>query len=317
MLCMIEDVKRILVTQKNNITVGSDENDSISEENAKESIREADALIYSYLRGIYRLPLRKRILYKTGGINAVNSLTQQMDVPRQLEVVIRGTGDLADNNAVVITGTDFEDNVISEGLTFSEVGSQITANYFKTVDTNKVECGTKLTQLIDGSMTILSYDILSYICQRLAAYNLYRDVFSNNSPNELPESVIEWRKNAIEILEKIRTKLFTLEEQVAPDDVPILERPYFNIPTKFFEYRGVAGIERLSNSETQDYDGDHPHSTESGGTPVPTFQQQVIIPPDTWTSSTRPTTPYKGQTGFNTETEQFEGYNGTTWVIIG
>ena len=317
MLCTIEDLTRILVTQKNNITIGSSTDDSISEENAKESIREADALIYGYLRGIYKLPFRKRILYKEGGINAINSLTQQMDVPRQLEVVIRGSGDFSDNNTVVITGTDFEGNILSEGLTFTEAGSQITANYFKTVTDNKIECGSKLTQLSSGSMLILCYDILSYICQRLAAYNLYRDIFSNNSPNELPDTVLEWKNNAIKILEKIKTKLFYLEEQVAPSGIPILERPYYNIPTKFFEYRGVAGLERLSDSTEQDYDGNHPYSTESGGIPVPTFQQSVIVTPDTWTTSTRPATPYTGQTGFNTETEQFEGLNGTAWVIIG
>jgi hypothetical protein len=36
-----------------------------------------------------------------------------------------------------------------------------------------------------------------------------------------------------------------------------------------------------------------------------------------WTTSTRPTSPIAGQVGFNTDTGQFEGWNGSTWVILG
>jgi hypothetical protein len=36
-----------------------------------------------------------------------------------------------------------------------------------------------------------------------------------------------------------------------------------------------------------------------------------------WTTSTRPTNPVEGQIGYNTDTHQFEGWNGSTWVILG
>jgi hypothetical protein len=36
-----------------------------------------------------------------------------------------------------------------------------------------------------------------------------------------------------------------------------------------------------------------------------------------WTTSTRPTNPTEGQIGYNTDTHQFEGWNGSSWVILG
>jgi len=36
-----------------------------------------------------------------------------------------------------------------------------------------------------------------------------------------------------------------------------------------------------------------------------------------WTTSTRPSNPVEGQIGYNTDTHQFEGWNGSTWVILG
>jgi hypothetical protein len=36
-----------------------------------------------------------------------------------------------------------------------------------------------------------------------------------------------------------------------------------------------------------------------------------------WTTSTRPTNPVEGQIGYNTDTHQFEGWNGSTWVVLG
>lgn len=318
MLCTIESVKRILETQKDNITIGSDNNDNISEANAEQSIREADAIISGALTGVYKFPLRNRILLPKTGISATKSLIYQPESSRQIAIIIRGTGTLTDNNTVVINGTDVNGTALSEGFIFKHVGIQVTANYFKTVNDSGIECGTSIQALTDASITILSYDILNYICQRLASYNLYRDIFASNSPNELPAAVKEWKSEADGILEKIRTKLFLLGSQVAPADVPILARPVYNIPTKFFEFRGVAGIERLTGETTQDYDGNHPDSSEDGtGVSDVTVQTQVIIPPGSWTSGSRPATPYSGQTGFNTETEQFEGWNGTRWIILG
>jgi hypothetical protein len=36
-----------------------------------------------------------------------------------------------------------------------------------------------------------------------------------------------------------------------------------------------------------------------------------------WTTSTRPSNPVEGQVGYNTDTHQFEGWNGTSWVVLG
>lgn len=318
MLCTIESVKRILEAQKDNITIGSSDDDSVSEANAEQSIREADAIISGALMGIYKFPLRNRILLPKTGISSTKSLIYQPESSRQLAIIIRGTGDLSSDNTVVVNGTDINGTALSEGFIFTHTGIQVTANYFKTVNDNGIECGTKIQALTSASITVLSYDILNYICQRLASYNLYRDIFSSNSPNELPVAVKEWKTEAEKILEKIRTKLFPLDGQVAPSDVPLLERPVYNIPTQFFEFRGIAGIERLTGRVKQDYDGDHPDSSEDGtGVADVTVQTQVIIPPGSWTSGSRPATPYSGQTGFNTETEQFEGWNGTRWIILG
>ena len=37
----------------------------------------------------------------------------------------------------------------------------------------------------------------------------------------------------------------------------------------------------------------------------------------TWTSTTRPSTPVKGQTGYNTTVNCVESFNGGTWVVLG
>lgn len=37
----------------------------------------------------------------------------------------------------------------------------------------------------------------------------------------------------------------------------------------------------------------------------------------TWTSTTRPSTPVVGQTGFNTTTGFLESFNGGTWIPLG
>jgi hypothetical protein len=36
-----------------------------------------------------------------------------------------------------------------------------------------------------------------------------------------------------------------------------------------------------------------------------------------WTTATRPSNPVEGQIGYNTDTHQFEGWNGSSWVILG
>jgi hypothetical protein len=36
-----------------------------------------------------------------------------------------------------------------------------------------------------------------------------------------------------------------------------------------------------------------------------------------WTSDTRPSDPVEGQVGYNMTTHQFEGWNGTSWVVLG
>ena len=319
MLCTIEDLKRILETQKNNITIGEDEDDSTTEANAEQSIREADVTIQGYLTGVYKFPLRNRILLNTTGLSATKSLVYQPETPRQLAIVVSGDGTMSDNNTIVIRGTDHNGTALYEGIKVTKSGSYVTANYFRSVNEDGIEIGSAFLALTDASITVLSYDILNYIAQRLASYNLYRDVFSANAPNETPDTVTTWKDQAEGYLQKIKDKMFSLDTQVAPDDIPILERPVYNIPTKFFEYRGVAGLERLEDASYQDYDGDHPHSIDSEGSSglSLSIEQSVIIPPDTWTTGSRPAAPYVGQAGINTETGQFEGWNGTAWVLLG
>ncbi|HUV84380.1 MAG TPA: hypothetical protein VMV86_01660 [Methanosarcinales archaeon] len=321
MLCTIESIRRILVSQKDNIKIGTGVDDTVTTANAEQSIREADVIISGSLRGIYKFPLRNRILLPKTAFTSPASLIYQPETPRQLLIVVNADDQaIAGNNAIAITGTDSDGTAITETLIFERPGAQVTANYFKTVSTSGIIVGSNIIALTNAYFIILSYDILNYICARLACFNLYRDVFCNNSPNELPAAVQSWKDDALKILENIRTKLFVLDDQVAPGDIAIIARPVYNMPTKFFEYRGVAGIERLENEDMQDYDGNHTHSTddESGsGSSEVTIQTQVIIPPGTWTDSTRPAAPYAGQTGFNTESSQFEGWNGNNWVIIG
>lgn len=319
MLSTYQDLVRILVTQQDNITIGDSTDDSIDKAGAIASINEADSVIYARLRGVYQLPLRKRILLNTTGLSVTKSLVEQPEAPKQIQIVINGTGTISgDDNAVVVVGTDTNGVFLSEGLIFKKAGSQVTQNYFATVIENGIQIGTSIISgLTDSSILIINYDILNHISQRLSAFNLYRDIFSNNSPNELPISVTGWKNDALMLLNKIGIKELNLSDQVAPSDVALIDRPVYNIPVKFFEARGVAGIERLEDSDTQAFDSDAPYN-QDGGTPiVSTYQQQYIIPPDTWTSSSRPATPYDGQTGLNTETHQFEGWNGEDWVLVG
>lgn len=322
MLCTIESLKRILVTQKNNITIGNTADDSVSVANAEQSIREADVIISGALRGVYQFPLRNRILLPKTSFSSPKSLVYQPETPRQLVVIINSNTDIEDsgNNGIAITGTDAYSVTFTETLIFNNPGVQVTANYFKTVATNGIVVGSDILAISDAYFIILSYDILNYVSQRLSCYNLYRDVFSNNSPNELPVAVKEWKTEAYKILDAIRTKKFTLDNQFAPSDIPQTDRPVYNIPIKFFGCVGVAGLERLEDSDIQACDVNTPHSDDSEngtGSSEVTVYNQVIIPPGNWTNSTRPAAPYPGQSGWNTESKQFEGWNETQWVIIG
>lgn len=320
MLCTIESIKRIVESQKDLIKIGNTTDDDVSIANAEQSIREADAIINGMLQGVYQLPLRNRDLLPKTSISSPKSLVYQPESPRQLAVIINSDETItAGDNALSITGTDAYGTAITETLIFTKPGVQVTASYFKTVDANGIIVGDKLTSLANSYFIILSYDILSYVCQRLASYNLYRDVFSANAPNELPDVVEEWREESYKILNKIKIKTITLDNQFAPTDIPQTDRPVYNLPVQFFGCVGVAGIERLENSDMQACDTNSPHSNDSEGSGVSdvTVYKQVIIPPGNWTNSTRPAAPYPGQSGWNTESKQFEGWNESEWVIIG
>ncbi len=322
MLCTIESVKRILETQKDNITIGNSSDDSITVANAEQSIREADAIISGTLRGVYQFPLRNRILLPKTAFSSPKSLVYQPETPRQLAIIINSDEEITvdGNNGIAITGTDAYGITFTETLIFDKPGVQVTANYFKTVATDGIVVGSDILAVSDAYFIILSYDILNYVSQRLSSYNLYRDVFSANSPNDLPDTVEEWKTEAYKILEAIRTKKFTLDNQFAPSDIPLVDRPVYNLPVQFFECVGVAGIERLEDEDTQACDANTPHSDDSeygSGSSDVTVYNQVIIPPGSWTNSTRPAAPYPGQSGWNTESKQFEGWNETQWVIIG
>ena len=249
MLCVLEDIKRILATQKDNITIGTEDTDSMKENDIKESIRGANSIVYAYLRGKYSLPLTKRILLKETTLASTMSLNTQMGVARQIEVILRGSGTInTSTNTIVITGKDKDDAVLTETLIFTNFESQTTENYFKTIDANGIAVGADLLAVTNPKLLILNYDVLSYICQRLSAYFVYEDVYTNNAPNEMPIAVMNWYKRAIDLLEKIRSGEILLDEQTAPDVTnPLLERPYYNIPTKFFTKKGVGGIPPLGD----------------------------------------------------------------------
>lgn len=320
MLCTIESLKRILESQKELIKIGNTTNDDVSIANAEQSIREADAIINGMLQGVYQLPLRNRDLLPKTSISSPKSLVYQPESPRQLAIIINSDDEVGDGDkGVSITGTDAYGTAITETFIFDKPGTQVTANYFKTVDADGIIVGDAITSLDDAYFIILSYDILNYVCQRLASYNLYRDIFSANSPNDVPDAVEEWREEAYKILNKIKEKTITLDNQFAPSDIPQTDRPVYNLPVQFFGCLGVAGIERLENSDIQACDSNTPHSddSEGSGSSDVTVYTQVIIPPGNWTNSTRPAAPYPGQSGWNTESKQFEGWNESEWVIIG
>ena len=319
MLSTYQDLLRILVTQQEQITIGSSDSDAISIAGAIACINEADSIIYARLRGVYNLPLRKRILLNTIGLSLVKSLVEQPDAPKQIQIVLTGDGNIVGtDNAIVIVGKDANGIIISEGLIFTKQGSQTTQQYFASVDNNGIQIGSSIiADLLNSSILVITYDILNHISARLAAFNLYRDIFSNNAPNELPVAVASWKDSALKMLDKIGNKEYQLEDQHAPSDIPLIDRPVYNIPINFFNCRGVAGLEALEDSNSQYCDSMAPHN-DNGGIPiVSTYQQQYIIPPDTWTNSSRPITPYDGQTGLNTESHQFEGWNGNEWVLVG
>ena len=258
MLTVIEDIRRILRTSKNNITIGSVSTDNISETDVKELIRDVDSIIYAKLRAKFTVPFKKRILLPSTTPAATLSTTNQPLFAQQLEVVVRGTGTLTSNNAITITGTDKDGVALVEVLNFIEAGSQATENCFKTINTSGIACASSIISLTGGKILILSYDILSYISQRWSAYNVYRECFSANSPNEIPAAIREWRKEAMDLLQEIIDGKIFLEGQVSIS--PLSERPFYNTPLKFFKNRGVVGIEELSEEDEQDDDDDVTYS---------------------------------------------------------
>ena len=262
MLSIIEDVYRILVTQKNNITIGDSEDDSFTKENIFEYIRNAESIINAYCGKVYKIPFRGRILLKEKTPLLIMSLDSQMKTEKQVQIIIRGNaGDLSTSNTVTIIGTDFEDNVLEETLTFTKVGAQITENYFKTINIDGIVIGANILLITNPKILMISSDVLNYICQRLTCYSIYCDVFSNNSPDELPEAVSGWKIDAIDLLKKIQNKEIILNEQIISDDA-LSDRPVYNIPIKFFENKGVGGIERLDGIYRQAHDSDEGQSTD-------------------------------------------------------
>jgi hypothetical protein len=262
MLSIIEDVYRILVTQKNNITIGDSEDDSFTRENIFEYIKNAESIINAYCGKFYKIPFRGRILLKEKTPLITMSLDSQMKSGKQIQITIRGiAGDLSVNNTITIIGTDFEDNVLEEILTFTKTGSQVTENYFKTVNVNGIIVGANILLITNPKILIISSDILNYICQRLTCFSIYCDVFSNNSPDELPEAVLNWKNDAIDLLKKIQNKEIILNEQIISDNAAS-DRPVYNIPIKHFLCRGIAGLERLEGGTIQDCDNNVKQSTD-------------------------------------------------------
>lgn len=262
MLSIIEDIYRILVTQKNNITIGNSEDDSFTKENIIESIKAAESIVNAFCGTAYKIPFRGRILLKEKTPLATMSLDCQMKSEKKIQVAVRGVaGDLSINNTITITGTDFENNAIEETLIFTKVGSQITENYFKTVNTNGIEIAANILLITGAKILFISNDILNHICQRLACYSIYCDVFSNNSPDELPAPVFAWRENAIDLLKKIQKKEIILQEQFISNNASA-ERPVFNIPTKFFPCKGIARLGVLEDSNYQACDEATEQSTD-------------------------------------------------------
>lgn len=315
MLCVIEDVERMLRTVKQNIRIGTTSSDNISEEDVSEYISDAESIMNVYLADRYKQPYVCRLLLGETSIASYHSLTTQPVIPAKLNVVVRGSGDISAGGTVKIEGTDDNDDYITETLTFVSVGAQTTKLYYKTVTAQKITTNATLQSLTDGTIIVLFHDVLSVICARLASYQVYVDIFSQNSPNEVPVQVQNWYDKAMQILEMIKDGSLNVLSQVAPETIPILERPYYNIPFKFFTKRGVAGIEALNDRDTQIDDDEAEYSTISGTAPSVTAATVTIV--RKWTSSTRPSTPEEGQIGYNTQTQQYEGWNGTNWIIIG
>lgn len=253
MLSTVEDVKRILRSVERSITIGSASTDNITEEDVREYIRDVGSIINMKLRERYDLPFKNRILLKESVVSSPMSLITQPIAPTNFEIVIRGSGDLTDNNTIIITGTDKDDIALTETLTFVAVGVQTTVNFFKTININGIVIGSKIIGLTNAKIIVLNYDILSYISQRLSSYNVYRDIFSANLPAELPEVVKEWRQEAFNFLELLSKGEVLLVGQTSPNTIPpILDRPVWNIPRILNPKRGIAGLGVLKDEDEQD-----------------------------------------------------------------
>ena len=115
MLCTIESIRRILETQKDNIKIGEDDEDTVTVANAEQSIREADVMISGTLRGTYKFPLRNRILLPKTAFTSPASLIYQPETSRQLLVVVNADDQsIEGNNAIAITGTDSNGTALTE-----------------------------------------------------------------------------------------------------------------------------------------------------------------------------------------------------------
>jgi phage gp36-like protein len=236
MLCTIEDVKRILKVMDHNITIGSDTDDNISEEDVTEYIKDTEVLINGYLAERYEVPLSGRLLLSEQTPIATMSLETQSVATLPIEVSIRGSGDLSANNTVVIVGTDKDDQALTETLTFTIADSaQSTKRAFKTVDTDGITIGTNIINLTDAKIQMIAFDIVSYICQRLTAYFIYIDIYTSNFPNDASKAIHRWYDDAMKWLKKIADGDIILEGQTAPTGDPqILERPVYNTPSNVF-----------------------------------------------------------------------------------
>lgn len=258
MLCTIEDVKRILKVMDHNITVGSSEDDNISEEDVFEYIRDTEVMINDYIRERYQVPLAGRLLLSEQTPITTMSLETQPTTTLPLEISIRGTGTLISDNTITIVGTDKDDNALTEVLTFTSANNaQSTKRAFKTVNTDGITIGANIIALIDAKIQIITFDIVSYICQRLTAYYIYIDTYISNFPNDASKGIQRWYDDAMKWLKKIADGDIILAGQVAPSSSPqILERPVYNKPTNVFNSIGVPDYNSLYNSLFTNWDED-------------------------------------------------------------
>lgn len=81
----------------------------------------------------------------------------------------------------------------------------------------------------------------------------------------------------------------------------------------------IDAADRISNKTPPISSSD---MTELNATHVMTMLDNIVngvyrLKVKSWTALERPASPETGEIGFNTELSQFEGWNGTEWVILG